>query len=169
MPTHYEVLNITEDADPAVVKASYKALAHRFHPDRTPNSPKAAVNKFHQISEAYDVLSNPGSRRAYDEQLRMERSIHATHSAGLSTKATPPGSSAPHTSPVRGSWLQSSELGSFLQSAAINWIRKLTAGAAEHALTPAWLKWMLRRPLLLILLGQLCVAVYVFRDALPFG
>lgn len=159
MPTHYEVLNITEDADPAVVKASYKALAHRYHPDRTPNSPKAAVNKFHQISEAYDVLSNPGSRRAYDEQLRMERSIHAT----------PPGSSAPHTSPVKGSWLQSSELGSFLQSAAINWIRNLIAGAAEHALTPAWLKWMLRRPLLLILLGQLCVAVYVFRDALPSG
>lgn len=64
--------------------------------------------------------------------------------------------------------MQATDLVSLFESTVVSWMRDLTADAANHARTPAWLKWVLRRPLHIILLTQLCVAVYVFREALPF-
>src|SRR5262245_34033483 len=62
----YQVLGAARDADPETLKKAYRKLARRHHPDVNPGD-KAAEEKFKEISEAYDVLSDPAKRRNYDE------------------------------------------------------------------------------------------------------
>jgi DnaJ-class molecular chaperone len=62
----YRVLGVARDADAETLKKAYRKLARRHHPDVNPGD-KAAEEKFKQISEAYDVLSDPVKRRNYDE------------------------------------------------------------------------------------------------------
>jgi DnaJ-class molecular chaperone len=62
----YQVLGVARDADADTLKKAYRKLARRHHPDVNPGD-KAAEEKFKEISEAYDVLSDPTKRRNYDE------------------------------------------------------------------------------------------------------
>ena len=62
---YYEVLGVARDAGADVVKQSYRRLAMKYHPDRNPDD-GAAEEKFKEVREAYDVLSNPEKRAAYD-------------------------------------------------------------------------------------------------------
>jgi curved DNA-binding protein len=62
----YKVLGVARDADADTLKKAYRKLARRHHPDVNPGD-KAAEEKFKEISEAYDVLSDPVKRRNYDE------------------------------------------------------------------------------------------------------
>jgi DnaJ-class molecular chaperone len=62
----YKVLGVSRDADAETLKKAYRKLARRHHPDVNPGD-KAAEEKFKEISEAYDVLSDPTKRRNYDE------------------------------------------------------------------------------------------------------
>ena len=61
----YEVLQVSRDASDQELKASYRRLAMQYHPDRNPNNPEAE-EKFKACSEAYQVLSDPEKRAAYD-------------------------------------------------------------------------------------------------------
>jgi DnaJ-class molecular chaperone len=61
----YDVLGVPRDASSADVKAAYRRLAQRWHPDVNAGSPDAAA-RFRRIGEAYGVLSDPDQRRAYD-------------------------------------------------------------------------------------------------------
>ena len=61
----YEVLQVSRDANDQELKASYRRLAMQFHPDRNPNNPQAE-DQFRACSEAYQVLSDPEKRAAYD-------------------------------------------------------------------------------------------------------
>jgi molecular chaperone DnaJ len=61
----YEVLQVSREASDQELKASYRKLAMQYHPDRNPNNP-AAEEKFKECSEAYQVLSDPEKRAAYD-------------------------------------------------------------------------------------------------------
>ncbi len=63
---YYEVLGVARDADPKEVKAAFRKLARRCHPDVSPND-KAAEERFKEINEAHEVLSDPEKRRKYDE------------------------------------------------------------------------------------------------------
>lgn len=63
---YYEVLGISKNADDREIKKSYKRLAMKFHPDRNPGN-VSAETKFKEIKEAYEVLSNPEKRAAYDQ------------------------------------------------------------------------------------------------------
>ena len=62
---YYEVLGVTKTTDPASIKSSYRKLAMKYHPDKNPGD-KDAEKKFKEISEAYEVLSNPEKKEAYD-------------------------------------------------------------------------------------------------------
>src|SRR5450432_2027471 len=61
----YEVLQVSRDANDQELKTSYRKLAMQYHPDRNPNNPEAE-EQFKTCSEAYQVLSDPEKRAAYD-------------------------------------------------------------------------------------------------------
>ena len=61
---YYDVLGIGRDADERALKAAFRKLAQQFHPDVNPDP--GAESKFKEINEAYQVLSDPQKRAAYD-------------------------------------------------------------------------------------------------------
>ncbi|EOA34015.1 hypothetical protein CARUB_v10021510mg [Capsella rubella] len=65
---YYNVLDVNPSASEDDLKKSYRRLAMKWHPDKNPTSnKKEAEAKFKQISEAYDVLSDPNKRQIYDQ------------------------------------------------------------------------------------------------------
>ncbi len=62
---YYKILGVSRNADQKEIKAAYRRLARKYHPDVNPNNGSAA-EKFKEISEAYEVLSDEKKRRLYD-------------------------------------------------------------------------------------------------------
>ena len=58
MKCHYEVLEISRDADEGAIKTAYRKLALRWHPDKNLENSEDAKKKFQIIQQAYDVLSD---------------------------------------------------------------------------------------------------------------
>jgi curved DNA-binding protein len=69
----YQVLGLPRDADADEIQRAYRKLARAYHPDV--NADPAAENRFKEISEAYDVLSDPETRRRYDAFGRDFRQV----------------------------------------------------------------------------------------------
>ncbi len=63
---YYEILGTSRDADEQAIKKAYRKLAMKYHPDRNPGN-KEAEEKFKEINEAYEVLSDPNKRAQYDQ------------------------------------------------------------------------------------------------------
>lgn len=63
---YYESLGVSRDASQDDIKKAYRKLAMKYHPDRNPDD-KHAEEKFKEISEAYEVLSDPEKRKRYDQ------------------------------------------------------------------------------------------------------
>ena len=61
----YKILGVKRDAKPDEIKKAYRRLARKYHPDVNPGD-KAAEERFKQMSEAFDVLSDPKKRAVYD-------------------------------------------------------------------------------------------------------
>lgn len=63
---YYETLGVARNASEAELKKAYRRLAMKYHPDRNPDD-KSAEDKFKEAKEAYDILSDPRKRAAYDQ------------------------------------------------------------------------------------------------------
>jgi molecular chaperone DnaJ len=63
---YYEVLGVTRNAEAEEIKKSYRKLAIKYHPDKNPGD-KVAEEKFKELGEAYEILSDPQQRAAYDQ------------------------------------------------------------------------------------------------------
>ena len=88
---YYKILGLTQAATPAEIKKAYRKLAFNCHPDRNPGDPKAAA-RFIEIAEAYETLSDPARRQAYDRAYKPSGGTR--QSAG----ATPPPPTVPAVS-----------------------------------------------------------------------
>lgn len=62
---YYEVLGVAKNADEGELKKAYRRLAMKYHPDRNPDS-KEAEDKFKEVKEAYEILTDANKRAAYD-------------------------------------------------------------------------------------------------------
>lgn len=63
---YYTILGVKKDSKPEDIKKAYRRLARKYHPDVNPND-KAAEEKFKEVQEAYDILSDPKKRKVFDK------------------------------------------------------------------------------------------------------
>ena len=63
---YYEVLGVGRDADAKAIKRAYRKLAKKYHPDMNPGD-KQAEQKFKEVTEAYNVLSDTEKKKLYDQ------------------------------------------------------------------------------------------------------
>lgn len=68
---YYKILGVTKNSSSNEIKSAYKKLALKYHPDKNKNSD--ASKMFREISEAYQVLSDPKKKRLYDNPYKQTR------------------------------------------------------------------------------------------------
>merc|ERR1711953_1652626 len=95
MKDYYEVLGLPRTAGAEQIKKAYRKLALKFHPDK--NKAEDAEERFKEIGEAYEVLSDEDKKAAYEASLISERSTcwksepeqsQSTYCGGYSTNTT---------------------------------------------------------------------------------
>ena|SRR5437660_6588855 len=66
----YDVLQVSSTATPEVIRAAYRTLIEKYHPDKNPENRRSMAEEIsRQLNQAYAVLSNPQKRREYDRHL----------------------------------------------------------------------------------------------------
>src|SRR3979490_698365 len=101
---YYQILGVSETATTDEIKKAFRRLAKQYHPDRNPNKPQAA-ERFKEINEAHDVLSDPEKRKKYDQLRRYGAFAGAGRGFGRDAGAP--------TTAGRGVEFDLSDLGSF--------------------------------------------------------
>ena len=69
MKTHYEILGLLNSADDVVIKAAYKALAQKYHPDKHKANKEMATRLMTELNAAHAVLGHKSKRKEYDAWL----------------------------------------------------------------------------------------------------
>lgn len=140
MQNHYEVLGLSMHATQEAIRRRYRELVRQYHPDVNP-SPQAK-EKFLQIQEAYQVLSDPERRRHYDALLRLQMGepASARYATPRSQAARPTSEStqrraseSPPADELRRAILQAER--AFLQGRlqdALHWAKHATRLAPRH-------------------------------------
>lgn len=88
LKTYYELLEVSEMASTETIRATYRSLSKRFHPD---NKKTGDAERFRLITEAHDCLIDEEKRRTYDRELtksrKPKREARTTESAEKKTRA----------------------------------------------------------------------------------
>ncbi|WP_210546844.1 J domain-containing protein [Rhodoferax sp. PAMC 29310] len=91
--THYDALEVSPRASPEVIRAAYKSLMQRFHPDRNPSDEVASARAV-QVAGAYAVLSDPAKKALYDKSLQPAMArlapVHAANGYAAEATQVPP-------------------------------------------------------------------------------
>jgi hypothetical protein len=87
--SYYDVLEIAPGAEPPQIKRQYYLLARKYHPDKVGQEDQIAADKFKDLAEAYQVLSNPETRAKYDAEGKDGLSADRTEVNGAQSKADP--------------------------------------------------------------------------------
>ena len=72
MENYYEILEVKNDASDEVIKAAYKALIKKYHPDNGGGQDPTG-DKMCLVNEAYECLSDPVRRKQYDQKIQVLR------------------------------------------------------------------------------------------------
>lgn len=81
---YYKILGIEQGATAAEVKAAYRKLAAKYHPDQ----PDGDLEKMQTINNAYDTLKDPDKRSFYDHSRKTQQSFHRSASSGAHSSST---------------------------------------------------------------------------------
>lgn len=73
--THYDILNVARNASPDVIRATYRTLCRKYHPDLNAGSTDS-TRMMAIINVSYDILSSAARRQAYDDWLAEQESLH---------------------------------------------------------------------------------------------
>jgi curved DNA-binding protein CbpA len=94
----YEILQVHRRAEPEVIRAAYRILAHKHHPDHGGDPARMTA-----LNDAWDVLGDPARRAAYDATLAAGGSTYSgSYSGYASASASPPGGELAHAGPPPG-------------------------------------------------------------------
>jgi DnaJ-class molecular chaperone len=92
--THYDNLKVARNAPPEVIRAAYRTLSKKYHPDHNPDN-REATRIIKLINAAYDVLSDPARREAHDRWIAQEEAGEPTrHGSRHASNGTTPHSTA---------------------------------------------------------------------------
>ena len=86
---YYDILEVGPQAEPSAIKRRYYVLARKYHPDKVDKDDKESGDKFKDIAEAYQVLSDPDLRKKYDADGRDGLSADKTSVANDMPKIDP--------------------------------------------------------------------------------
>ncbi|MEQ1661323.1 MAG: DnaJ domain-containing protein [Thiobacillus sp.] len=73
--THYDNLQVSRNASDTVIRAAYKSLVQKYHPDKNPESREEAERITRIINEAFEVLSNPKLKKEHDVRIAANENI----------------------------------------------------------------------------------------------
>lgn len=94
--THYDNLKVARDAPPEIVKAAYRTLSQKYHPDRNPDNSEAA-RIMTLINASYSVLIDPKRRREHDEWVAQQEVLNAAQGDAPHPQPAPPSAKNKHT------------------------------------------------------------------------
>ncbi|CAG8571571.1 1426_t:CDS:2 [Paraglomus occultum] len=78
---YYDLLGVPQDSTNEVIDKAYRRKARKYHPDKNRDNPEAATKVFHQISKAYEILTNPQKRLVYDNARKARSALKVRHEA----------------------------------------------------------------------------------------
>src|SRR5690348_12795762 len=87
---YYKILGVSKNAGEKEIRSAYRKLARKYHPDVNPGD-KAAEDKFKEINEANEVLSDPEKRKKYDELSDYYQQYGQMPGAGFGSAGGPGG------------------------------------------------------------------------------
>jgi len=135
--THYDNLKVARDAPPEVIRAAYRALAQRHHPDRNPGNERAA-KVMAIVNASYAVLSDPATRKAHDEWIASQEGYDYDidgQSEDAPIRAEPRKVEQPTATTPRFNWAPVS-----------NWVRARIGGLVLALVVPLLIGGLFRMP-----------------------
>lgn len=111
---YYEVLGISRDADKNAIKRAYRKLAKKYHPDTSQGNTQAE-EQFKEVTEAYNVLSDPEKKKLYDQfgHAAFDEGVGGAGSSGAYGYGRPGGGAYYYSGPGNGSYSYTGPDGSF--------------------------------------------------------